>query len=168
MSKRSKPTPISPKSSDRRDRPEDGTRMDGKPKVNISEVTREDKLNISTWFVTINTNRVPKSQADIEKFRSQLHAALEDVTAYIIPNKYEGYTEGDPTMQVEIKQALEIGKKYHRLHAHVFIVCHHDSNLKIDEEYFKDEIDDVAFVKVKYVKANADFQKLINYMRKDY
>ena len=140
----------------------------GKPKVKITEVSRQDKRNISTWFITINTNRIAKTKVEIDKFRQSLYDALEDVTAYIIPNKYLGTVNGDPTMEVEIDQAIEVGKKYHRLHAHVLIKCHHNSNLKIDEEYFKEEIDNVSWVKVNYVKANADFQKLMIYMRKDY
>lgn len=69
-------------------------------------------------------------------------------------------------MHVDYYPSIEIGKKQHRLHSHVIVTCHHNSNLKIDINYLKKALD-APYLEVAYVKSSADLERMLKYLRKD-
>jgi hypothetical protein len=93
------------------------------------------KDNFSGFVVTINTN-VSVAQRDdplIETFRSCIIGLCKDIWKYIkvLDGKEKTDTRYFPNA-IEIKPAIEVGSKYHKLHAHIVISLRHRSKIHLD------------------------------------
>lgn len=135
--------------------------------VNYDDFNDNDKLHHSTFFVTINSNRVwDKTSKEGRAYMRLVGDVLNNFGNYITHR--QGFD--DNQMNINIKAATEIGGKFHRLHTHVVVQVDHNSNVSVNwkaiVQFFEDHGISGVLVQSKYIKGSGDLDKMLRYIRK--
>lgn len=133
----------------------------------------------SAWIITLNTNRVPGSDAEAARIGNQLqYAARLFLLALNSPVDRWNYLytiDGFPRMNdgfdVSVVARPEIGPRFHRLHQHMVVVIRHRTRIKIDTgkllELYNRILEDgwsIPFIHIRTF--NMAIDRVIDYIRK--
>jgi hypothetical protein len=156
------------------------------PKETLRSKGRVD--NFSGFFLTINTNVSVAERDDplINTFRDVVVTLCENIWEYI--KVLDGKEKDDERYfphSIEVKPTVEVGKKYHKLHAHIVITLEHRSKIHLNlariRNYLHDRLEGEGVKKsrvfvetfsrndTKYGQSQGgDFQSIVNrYVEKD-
>lgn len=114
------------------------------------------KLSMSEWFVTVNTNKAPRTEMDSIVLVEKLKAAVTELGT--VPGLAKVLQFMDPGSGVAIEPdpyaiknaainfVTEVGKRYHRVHVHFKLTIVHSGKIHISkrglEEFLLEQIDD--------------------------
>lgn len=132
--------------------------------VNIDNESKAPvKQQISTFLLTLSDNVSVISMNDhvVVGFKERLRNLLNNITEYITVR--HGH-QPDNSMIIDIESHTEIGTKQHRLHNHTFIQVQHNSNIQLNADKIRHDLD-FKHVNIKYVK-NSNM-RLLDYIRKN-
>jgi hypothetical protein len=133
--------------------------------VTIIDDKQTQKKNISRFLITINTNQVPKTQDDKDKFRKRINKLLLQMDKLIM-TRFGHQVDPDP--DITVSPYYEQGKLMGRYHCHIDCVVKHNSNIGINATKLNTCIKPFGwYANLRYIKGNDDINRMLKYIRKE-
>jgi len=97
----------------------------------------------SSFLITINSNRQPKSEEErrviANSLRDVIGGKLFEQKHFLRMIKFlKGRREASLIKNMDAEFAIETGSNQHRVHAHVLVNVYHNSTIHLDPIYIKD------------------------------
>lgn len=149
--------------------------------VNKRSTKKDDGLHYSNFFITVNTNRSftsdEESKAMVKSLRKAIkalfstkddHQFLSKVIKFLVP----GHVYDDRyIVSIKVKFTVEKGKKFGRIHAHIWVSVVHRSMIHLDREYIIRFLQDrlgltSLYVNIRIIRKDP-FAAVEKYLEKD-
>ena len=138
------------------------------------------RLNFSSFLLTINQNKsfdkgdVKNLRKASKKLRNFIDNVLNEgnLKNIIKINKKEDKEKNlkEIIRDINIYKALEYGDQKQKLHAHIYFIINHYSNIRLDNERIrkelKSEMDSNIYYNNTLIRSKEDGEQILNYITK--
>lgn len=110
--------------------------------IDTSEARRKQESNL---FITVNTNKgfdedTPEQNNAVEEALRRTLAQMNNAATFAVllkfgpvhPQNYGNDKYSDVVESIEWQARVEVGEKYHRIHAHIWMTIHHYSQVQLN------------------------------------
>lgn len=120
-----------------------------------TKTTKKENINQSNFFVTLNSNVTEEyiSQERMEEIVSDIFGNTMNYIRYLSPN-----ASLSKVLDIDVDGVIEVGPKYHRVHAHIMVKIKHTTKLQLDLSKIRDRLDQLGLIgnnlQVRHVQDN--------------